>query len=76
MRAGFWVTEKRADALIELRADDVFEFAGLGVCLGIIDGESVFEKALCKAMTPDDIASAAITSLGEMHIGVAQLHEL
>jgi hypothetical protein len=75
VRTGFWVTEKSADALIELRADDVFEFASLGVGLGIIDGESVFEKALCKAMTAHHIASAAITSLGEMDIGVAHLHE-
>ena len=49
VRTGFWVTEKRADALIELGADDVFEFAGLRVGFGIIDGERVFEKALCQS---------------------------
>ena|ERR1700676_3554454 len=76
VRASFWMTEKGADALIELGADDVFEFAGLRVRLGIIDGESIFEKALCEAMTPYHVAGAAITGLGEMHIRVAHLHEL
>ena len=76
VRTSFWMAEKRADALIELGTDDVFEFASLRVGLGIIDGEGIFEKALCQAMTPHHIASAAITSFGEMHIGVAHLHEL
>jgi hypothetical protein len=75
VRASFWVPEKSADALIELGADDVFEFAGLGVGLGIIDGEGVFEKTLCQAMTAHHIASAAITSLGEIDGGVAHLDE-
>ena len=74
--ASFWVAEKSADALIKLGADNVFEFTGLGVGLGIIDGEGVFEKAFCQAMTSHHIASAAIASLGEMHIGVAHFHEL
>ena len=47
VRTGFRVTEESADTLIEFRTDDVFEFACLGVGLGIIDGESIFEKALC-----------------------------
>src|ERR1700693_116446 len=73
--ASFWVPEKSADALIELGTDDVFEFAGLGMGLGIIDGEGVFEETLCKAMSPHHIASATIASLGEMYIGVAHFHE-
>ena len=72
---GFRMTQKSADALIEFGADDVFEFAGLGVGLGIIDGESIFEKALCKAMAAHHIASAAIAGFGQMHVGVAHLHE-
>ena len=75
VRASFWVAKKSADALIKLGADDVFEFAGLGVGLGIIDGEGVLEETLCKAMAPHHIASATIASLGEMHIGVAHFHE-
>src|SRR6266403_6241968 len=74
VRTGFGVTEESADALIELGADNVFEFACLSVGFGVIDGESVLEKTLCKAMTTHHVASAAITSLGEMHIGVAHLH--
>ena len=70
------MTEKRADALIELGADDVFELAGLRVGLGIIDGEGIFEKALCQEVTPHNIASSAITGLSEMHIAVAHLHKL
>jgi hypothetical protein len=75
VRTGFWVTEKSADALIELGADDVFEFAGLGVGFGIIDGESIFEKALCEAMTAHYVASAAAAAVSEMHGGVAHLDE-
>ena len=37
--------EERADALIEFRADDVFEPAGLRVRFGVVDGESVLEEA-------------------------------
>ena len=76
VRTRFRVTEKSADALIELGADDVFEFAGLGVGFRIIDGESIFEKALCQAMTAYHITSAAITGFGEMDGGVAHLDEL
>jgi hypothetical protein len=75
VRTGFWVTEKCADTLIEFGADDVFEFARLGVGFGIIDGEGVFEKTLCQAMTANHIASAAITGLGEIDGGVAHLDE-
>jgi len=43
VRAGFWVAEERADALVQFRADDVFELAGLCVCFGFVDGKSVFK---------------------------------
>lgn len=43
VRASLRMAEKRADALIELRADDVFEPACLCVSLGVVDGKSVFE---------------------------------
>jgi hypothetical protein len=76
VRTGFWVTKKSADTLIEFGTDDVFEFAGLGVGFGIIDGESVFEKALCEAMTAHHVASAATAGVSEMHIAVAHLDEL
>src|SRR5467141_1258687 len=44
VRASFGVSEERANALVQLRADDVFELAGLRVGLGIFDGKSVLEK--------------------------------
>ena len=69
------MAEKRADALIELGTDDVFEFASLRVGLGIIDGEGIFEQALCEAMTAHYVASATITSFGEVDGGVAHLDE-
>jgi len=43
VRARFGVAKEGADALIELGADDVFEFAGLVVGFGIVDGKCVFE---------------------------------
>jgi hypothetical protein len=73
VRTGFWMAEKCADALIELGADDVFEFAGLGVSLGIVDGESIFEKTLCQAVAPHYIASAPVAGFRETHGVVAHL---
>jgi hypothetical protein len=76
VRAGFWVAQKSADALIEFGADDVFEFAGLGVSLGIVDGESIFEKALCQAVATHYIASAPVAGFRETHGAVANLDKL
>src|SRR5271156_6225984 len=50
VRASLGMAEEGADALIELRADDVFEPAGLGVGLGVIGREGVFEEALGQSM--------------------------
>src|SRR6266705_2099954 len=41
MRAGLGMPEERADTLVQFGADDVFEFAGLRVRLGIVNGKSV-----------------------------------
>jgi hypothetical protein len=68
------MTEKSADALIEFGADDVFEFACLGVGFGIIDGESIFKKALREAMTAHYVASATAAGVSEMNGGVAHFH--
>ena len=46
MRTSFWMAKEGADALIQLRTDDVLEFAGLTVRFGIFDGERVFEQSL------------------------------
>ncbi len=40
------MAEESANALIEFRADDVFEFAGLAVGFVLIDAEGVFEQPL------------------------------
>jgi hypothetical protein len=40
------MAEERADALVELRADDVLELAGLVMHFGFVDRERVFEEAL------------------------------
>ena len=45
VRACLRMAEERADALIQFRADDVFETAGLRVGLGVVSRESVFEEA-------------------------------
>lgn len=39
------MAEERANPLIQLRADDVFEPARLRVGLGVVDRESVLEEA-------------------------------
>ena len=70
------MAEERADALIELGADDVFEFAGLIVGFGVFDGESVFEEALGETMTADDVAGAAGACVGEFDVTVKRLDEL
>jgi len=53
------MAQERADALVELRRDDVFEAAGLLVGFGVVDGESVGEETLGEAMAADYIARAA-----------------
>ena len=47
------MAEERADALVQFRADDVFEFAGLRVRFGIVNREGVLEEALREPMAPD-----------------------
>ena len=69
VRAGFGMAQERADALVQLGADDVFELAGLVVGLGVIDGESVFEEALGQAVAADDVARAAGAGVGELRRG-------
>jgi len=37
MWTSFWVAQEAADALVQLRADDVLEFASLRVCFMGVD---------------------------------------
>jgi hypothetical protein len=68
------MAEKGADTLIELRADDVLEFAGLCLCFGVVDGEGVFEEALGQAMTANNVAGAATSVRCEPHFAVVHFH--
>lgn len=70
MWASLWMAEERADALIQFRAYDVFELAGLRVRFGIVNRKSVLEKSLRKAMPPDDIARALASHGGELRLAI------
>jgi hypothetical protein len=74
MWTGLGVPKERADALVELGTDDVFEFASLRVRLGIVDGESVFEKTLGKAMAANNVTRALAAHGRELHFAVLQCH--
>ena len=52
--------EKRANLLLEFRADNVLEFAGVRVGFGADDGECVGEKPLGKPVAADHIARAIL----------------
>src|SRR5260370_42267805 len=54
MRAGLRVPEESANALVQCRADDVFELAGLCMRLGFVDGKSVLEEALGQTVAADN----------------------
>lgn len=70
------MTEERADALIQFRADDVLELAGLRVQFGVVDGEGVFEESLREAMAPDDISRSLASHGGELRLAVLKFHEM
>ena len=76
VRASFWMPQKCADALIQFRADDVLEFAGLVVRLKIIDRKGVFKQPFGQAMAPHHVAGAAATRFGKMHIAFAYFYQL
>src|SRR2546425_7659788 len=80
VRASFRMPQKCADALVELRADDVLKLAGLIVGLGIFNRERVPEEALGEAVAADDVAGAAAAAIGEphflsAHLGPAQINQ-
>ena len=75
MWASLRVAEERADTLIELRADDVLELAGLGMHLGFVNGKSIFEKALREAMAADDVARALTSHGSELRFAVLKVDQ-
>src|SRR2546428_13318164 len=66
VRARFRMPQKCADALVELRADDVLKLAGLVVGFGIFNREGVPEESLGEAVAADDVAGAAGVPLREV----------
>lgn len=66
------MAEEGADALVQLWADDVFEFAGLGVRFGIFNRESVFEKTFSQTMPADDVAGALASHRGKLRFAILQ----
>ncbi len=64
MRAGRGMAKEAADALVEFRADDVLEFAGLGVRFVVVNPKRVFEQALGQTMAPHHVARAAFSAIG------------
>jgi hypothetical protein len=74
VRAGLRVAQESADALVEFGADDVLEFAGLGLRLGVVDGEGILEEALGEAMTANNVASAAASVGRELYFAVVHFH--
>src|ERR1700676_444393 len=75
VRARLRMAEKRANALIQLRADDVLELASLRMHFGFVDGEGVLEEALRKEMAADDVARALPPHRGELRCSVLEIHE-
>src|SRR5271169_2671804 len=67
MWAGFRVAKERADTLVQLRADDVLELAGLRVRLGVVDGKRVLEEAFGQAVTAHHVARALAAHGRELH---------
>ena len=70
------MTEESADALIEFRADDVFEAASLRMRLGFVDGKSVLEKALGQAVTAHNVARPPAADGRELHFPILHLHQV
>src|SRR5271157_262393 len=70
------MAKERADALIQLRADDVFETACLRVGFGVVDGESIFEEALSQPMPAHDAARALATHGCELRLAVLHFDQM
>jgi hypothetical protein len=70
------MSEKAADALVQLWADDVLELASLIVQFGVINGESVFEKPLRESMPPDNVASAPAAARRQLYLSILQFDQL
>ena len=66
------MAEETADPLVELRANNVLEFAGLVAGLGVLDREGVLEQTLGQTMTAHDVASAAAATWRQLDFAILQ----
>src|SRR5215472_8300702 len=76
MGTGLGMPEKRANARVELGADDVLEPACLSVRLGFVDGKSVFEQTLSQAMAAHYVARALAPRRGKLRLSIAQRNQM
>ena len=76
VRASFRVPQEGANALVQLRADDVLEFAGLGMRLGIVDRKGVLKEAFGQAVTAHHVASALAAHGRQLYFSVLHLHQM
>ena len=76
MRASFGMAEERADALIQLWADDVLELAGLRMHFGFVDRKSILEEALREAMAPDDVARTPASYRSELGFAILKVDKI
>ena len=67
------MAKKCADALIEFRADDVFEPACLCVSFGVVGGKSVFEEAFGQPMPAHHTPCALAADRRKLRFAVFQL---
>src|ERR1700674_3420265 len=74
MRTRFRMAEKAADALVELRTDDVLELASLVASLGVFDRERVLEQTLGKTVTAHHVAGAAAAARRQLHFAIFQFY--
>ena len=76
MRASLGVAEESTDALIQLRADDVFEPTCLCVGLGVVYGESIFEEAFSQPMPAHDASRALAAHWRKLRLTVLHFDQV
>jgi hypothetical protein len=76
VRASLRMAKERANALIQLRADDVLEPACLRVRLSVVDGESVLEEAFSQPMSAHDATRTLAAHRGELRFAVLQFDQV
>jgi hypothetical protein len=70
------MAEERADALIQLWADDVLELAGLRMHFGFVDGKSILEEALREAMASDNVSRASASHWSELRFPILKVDKM